>query len=267
MAIKSFETSIVSWQGQESDSRKDWVVQETPLDIRVTPGEEGALEQRLAVTLRTPGDDVALALGYIFSEGIICGTQDCVIEQSTEDQVHVQLKSWVQYSERQLARGSYMHSGCGLCGKTFVDALHSIRRSAVDLVPVTFEPTWLDVLDSSLQKTQHLFDQTGGSHAAGLFDLQGELMTVSEDIGRHNALDKVVGKTLLKGQSPRGQVLWISGRAGFELVQKAVMAGVGMLVAVGAPSSLGLAIAEEFNLTLVAFARNGKANVYHQGVC
>ena len=266
LAINSLETSVIGWQGQKSEHHNDWVVQERPLDIRVTPGEEDALEQRLAVTLRTPGDDIALALGYLFSEGVVSSADDCVIEQSKEDQVHITLKPWVNYSQRQLARGSYIHSGCGLCGKTFIDALHNMRQSANDLVPVAFEPSWLATLDRSLKNTQSLFAKTGGSHAAGLLDLQGDLVAVAEDIGRHNALDKVIGKTLLNAQNPRGKILWISGRSGFELVQKAVMAEAGMLVSVGAPSSLGVAIAEEFNLTLVAFARGGKANVYHQGV-
>ena len=264
MDKRTTSTVITSWQGTTSTQINEQLAREAPLDIRVLSGEKGAVEQRLAVTLRTPGDDVALSLGYLFSEGIVVSAADCSAEQLKDDLVRITLQPWIDYSGRQLARGSFIHSGCGLCGKTFIEAMHTLTSASVAITPISFQPNWLNIFDAAMNDKQTLFRQTGGSHAAAFFRPDGTLGYLGEDIGRHNALDKAIGQAMLAGEKTHGMVVWISARAGFELVQKAIMAGAGMLVAVGPPSSLGVELAEEFGLTLVAFARNGKANVYHQ---
>jgi FdhD protein len=238
-----------------AEPRADLLAAEEPLEIRVdgTP---------LTVTMRTPGDDIDLAAGFLFTEGLLPRLGDVgEIRMCDENVAAVTLEPG-----RTLAaagRNFLTTSACGVCGK---DSIEAIRvRSAFDVAadPVRVSPEVLAALPDRLRRAQRVFGRTGGLHAAGLFGPDGTLLALREDVGRHNAVDKVAGWALRGGLLPlAGHVLLVSGRASFELVQKAVMMGVPVLAAVSAPSSLAAALAEETGLTLVGFLRGQTMNVY-----
>lgn len=248
--------------------RADTLAVEEPLEIRVA-GEP------LAVTMRTPGHDVELAAGFLVSEGVVrsgsdfrsaihCGGLGTGGMENTYNVLDVALAPGVEPPSTDLARNFYTTSSCGMCGKASIDAVKAVSAYDVaeDDVRVTAET--LVGLPDALRAHQDVFDKTGGLHAAGLFDAEtGELVVLREDVGRHNAVDKVVGWAVLNDRLPlRGHVLMVSGRASFELAQKAVMAGIPVLSAVSAPSSLAVELAVEQGLTLVGFLRGETMNVY-----
>jgi FdhD protein len=247
----------------------DTVVGEEPLEIRVgRPGEKRA---PLAVTMRTPGDDIDLALGFLLTEGIIGASDDVLTAQlcagseepNTYNVVDVALAPHVPRPSTDPARAFYTTSSCGVCGKASIDAVRTTSRFTIAGDQVTIAAATLASLPDRLRATQKAFDRTGGLHAAGLFTAGGDLVCVREDVGRHNAVDKVIGWALRDGRLPlAGHVLLVSGRASFELVQKASMAGVPVLAAVSAPSSLAVDLAAEAGLTLVGFLRGATMNVY-----
>jgi len=261
-----------------SVSRADTLAVEEPLEIRLGaqslsgPGSLSGTEP-FSVTMRTPGHDVELALGFLVSEGVITKPDDVVTARHcpdaasdadgnpTHNVVEVHLAPGVEPPSR--ARHRHMSSACGICGTESIDAVRS--RSAFD---VTADPTVVDgallaSLPDRLRDAQRVFDTTGGLHAAGLFTADGELLCVREDVGRHNAVDKVVGWAFSTGRLPlRGTVLQVSGRASFELVQKAWTAGCPVLAAVSAPSSLAVDLADEAGLTLAGFSRGTRFNLY-----
>ncbi|MEV0268774.1 formate dehydrogenase accessory sulfurtransferase FdhD [Hamadaea sp. NPDC050747] len=258
-------------------TRLDTLAGEEPLEIRV--GHAGQVRKPLAVTMRTPGDELDLALGYLFTEGIIRQPQDvqsamlCSGEpgENTFNVVDVVLAPNVSLPDviaegKVAASPRTVTSACGVCGKASIDAIRT--RSAYDLTgdPVTVSPATLAALPERLALAQRGFTRTGGSHAAALFSADGELIAAREDVGRHNAVDKLVGRELREGRVPlAGRVLLLSGRAGFELVQKAWMAGVSVVAAVGAPSTLAADLAAEAGMTLVGFLRPPSMNVYTGG--
>ncbi|WP_432101942.1 formate dehydrogenase accessory sulfurtransferase FdhD [Streptomyces sp. bgisy091] len=248
-------------------TRPDTLVAEEPLEIRLNG-------RPLAITMRTPGDDFALAAGFLVSEGVIgessevqsivyCAgaTADGV---NTYNVVDVKLAPGVAVPDITLERNVYTTSSCGLCGKASLDAVRTATRHPVaDTPPVLVTPALLSALPGRLREAQRVFDRTGGLHAAALFSPEGELLDVREDVGRHNAVDKLVGRALTDGRLPLSRsVLLVSGRASFELAQKAVMAGIPVLAAVSAPSSLAVDLAAESGLTLVGFLRGSSMNVY-----
>ncbi|MGH3788443.1 MAG: formate dehydrogenase accessory sulfurtransferase FdhD [Pseudonocardiaceae bacterium] len=246
--------------------RPDQLAVEEPMELRVGG-------RALAVTMRTPGHDVELAHGFLLTEGAIGSVGDVVAARycdavdgdgrNTYNVLDVTLAPGIDSPPRGVDRNFYTTSSCGVCGKASLDAvrLHSRFSPADD--PASISPDTLFALPDALRAGQRLFDSTGGLHAAGLFTVEGRLLAVREDVGRHNAVDKVLGWALLDGHIPaRGCVLMVSGRASFELVQKAVMAGVPMLAAVSAPSSLAVDLAAEAGLTLVGFLRGTTMNVY-----
>ncbi|MDH2393932.1 formate dehydrogenase accessory sulfurtransferase FdhD [Streptomyces sp. HNM0663] len=248
-------------------ARPDTLAAEEPLEIRLNG-------RPLAVTMRTPGDDFALAAGFLVSEGVI-GSADEVrsivycagaVDEgvNTYNVVDVQLAPGVPVPETGLERNVYTSSSCGLCGKASMDAVRTVARFPVaDVPPLRISPTLLAELPGRLRAAQRVFDRTGGLHAAALFSETGELLDVREDVGRHNAVDKLVGRALRDGRLPLSRaILLVSGRASFELAQKAVMAGVPLLAAVSAPSSLAVDLAAESGLTLVGFLRGSQMNVY-----
>ncbi len=248
--------------------RPDTLVAEEPLEIRLNG-------KPLAITMRTPGDDFALAVGFLVSEGVLGAAQDVravtYCEGATEDGsntynvVNVQLAPGVPVPDITLERNVYTTSSCGLCGKASLDAVRTASRfpGAAAGDPVRLPAELLARFPDRLREAQKVFDRTGGLHAAGLFTAEGELLDVREDVGRHNAVDKIVGRALQAGRLPlTGAVLLVSGRASFELVQKAVMAGVPVLAAVSAPSSLAVDLALESGMTLVGFLRGPDMNVY-----
>ncbi|TMU90238.1 formate dehydrogenase accessory sulfurtransferase FdhD [Streptomyces sp. DASNCL29] len=254
-------------------TRPDTLVAEEPLEIRLNG-------KPLAITMRTPGDDFALAAGFLVSEGVLgladelanivyCAgaTQD---GSNTYNVVDVTLAPGVPVPDITLERNVYTTSSCGLCGKASLDAVRTTARwpladglEDAGGAAVRIELETLSVLPDRLRAAQRVFDRTGGLHAAALFSPDGELLDLREDVGRHNAVDKLVGRALQQGLLPlSGSVLMVSGRASFELAQKAVMAGIPVLAAVSAPSSLAVDLAAETGLTLVGFLRGTSMNVY-----
>jgi FdhD protein len=249
--------------------RMDTLAGEEPLEIRV--GRQGEPRVALAVTMRTPGDDIDLAVGFLFTEGLIADAGDVVTamlcagtdEPNTYNVVDITLGSDVPPPQTDPARNFYTTSSCGVCGKASIDAVRTKSRFDVGGDQTTVDAATLTVLPNLLAKAQKTFERTGGLHAAGLFTRDGDVVCVREDVGRHNAVDKVVGWALRNGRIPlAGHVLLVSGRASFELVQKASMAAVPVLAAVSAPSSLAVDLAEESGLTLVGFLRGPTMNVY-----
>lgn len=253
-------------------TRPDTLVAEEPMEIRLNG-------KPLAITMRTPGDDFALAAGFLVSEGVLAERSDLqnivYCAGATEDGsntynvVDVRTAPGVVVPDITLERNVYTTSSCGLCGKASLDAVRTTARWAVDdthggeAPPVRLDPGLLAALPDRLRAAQRVFDRTGGLHAAALFSEDGELLDVREDVGRHNAVDKLVGRALQSGALPLSRaVLLVSGRASFELAQKAVMAGIPVLAAVSAPSSLAVDLAAETGLTLVGFLRGASMNVY-----
>lgn len=249
-----------------SSERPDTLAAEEPMEIRVGG-------RALTVTMRTPGNDFDLATGFLVSEGVVharddvAGVRYCAGATSdggnTYNVVDVALAPGVAAPDASLERNFYTTSSCGLCGKASLDAVRTTAAWSVADDPLRVSPRTLTALPDRLRAAQRVFDSTGGLHAAGLFDAQGELLCLREDVGRHNAVDKVVGHALRTGLLPlRETMLMVSGRASFELVQKAVMAGIPLLAAVSAPSSLAADLAEESGVTLVGFLRGTSMNVY-----
>ncbi|MEU5098075.1 formate dehydrogenase accessory sulfurtransferase FdhD [Streptomyces sp. NPDC020996] len=248
-------------------TRPDTLVAEEPLEIRLNG-------RPLAITMRTPGDDFALAVGFLVSEGVLAERQDLrnivycagatADGHNTYNVVDVQTAPGVTIPDLTLERNVYTTSSCGLCGKASLDAVRTTTRWPIaDTPPVRLEPELLASLPDRLRAAQRVFDRTGGLHAAALFAEDGELLDVREDVGRHNAVDKLVGRALQNGDLPLARaILLVSGRASFELAQKAVMAGIPVLAAVSAPSSLAVDLATETGLTLVGFLRGNSMNVY-----
>ncbi|MEV6899482.1 formate dehydrogenase accessory sulfurtransferase FdhD [Amycolatopsis sp. NPDC051372] len=250
----------------ELTMRPDTLSAEEPLEIRVAG-------KALTITMRTPGSDFDLAAGFLVGEGIvrqgadIAGIRYCagatVDGSNTYNIVDVVLRAGVPLPDPSMERNFYTTSSCGLCGKASLDAVRTTLRWPVTADQLAVGPEVLTGLPDALRSAQKVFDRTGGLHAAGLFDAAGELLCVREDVGRHNAVDKVVGWAAREGRLPlTGTMLMVSGRASFELVQKAAMAGIPLLAAVSAPSSLAVELAEEVGLTLVGFLRGSSMNVY-----
>ncbi|NYV77129.1 formate dehydrogenase accessory sulfurtransferase FdhD [Streptomyces sp. UH6] len=250
-------------------ARPDTLVAEEPLEIRLNG-------KPLAITMRTPGDDFALAAGFLVSEGVLGSGAELrnivycagatVDGSNTYNVVDVRTAPGVVMPDITLERNVYTTSSCGLCGKASLDAVRTTARWAIDDgdgPAMTLEPALLSELPDRLRASQQVFDRTGGLHAAALFSETGELLDVREDVGRHNAVDKLVGRALQNDALPLSRtVLMVSGRASFELAQKAVMAGIPVLAAVSAPSSLAVDLAAETGLTLVGFLRGTSMNVY-----
>ncbi|GAA3829160.1 formate dehydrogenase accessory sulfurtransferase FdhD [Nocardioides panacisoli] len=246
--------------------RPDTLAAEEPMEIRI-----GA--RPLAITMRTPGHDFDLALGFLVGEGVVHSAEDVVALRycagatddgtNTYNVVEVVLDPSVPPPAASLERSFYTSSSCGLCGKASLDAVRTASAYSVADDPFHISARQLAVLPDRLRAAQTVFDATGGLHAAGLFTADGELLAVREDVGRHNAVDKVIGDAVRNRALPlTGTVLMVSGRASFELVQKAVMAGIPALAAVSAPSSLAVDLAEEAGMLLVGFLRGTSMNVY-----
>jgi FdhD protein len=244
----------------------DSLAVEEPLELRI----DG---RALAVTMRTPGHDVELAHGFLLTEGVIgaagdirdaryCGSRD-EDGRNTYNVLDIRLAEGVPAPTTGVERNFYTTSSCGVCGKASLDAVRLRSRYSPADDPTRVAPEVLAALPGVLRDRQRVFDSTGGLHAAGLFTAAGDPLVVREDVGRHNAVDKVLGWALMQGGIPaRGRVLVVSGRASFELAQKAVMAGVPVLAAVSAPSSLAVELAADCGLTLAGFVRDGRMNVY-----
>jgi FdhD protein len=246
--------------------RSDTLVAEEPLELRVGG-------RPVSVTMRTPGDDFDLVAGFLVTEGIVRSAEQLVAMRycagtdedgaNTYNVIDASLAPGTVLPELAVNRNFYTTSSCGLCGKASIDAIRTIAHYDVATDPLRVSRAVLAALPGTLRAAQRVFSRTGGLHAAGLFARDGELLVLREDVGRHNAVDKVVGWAVREGRVPlRGCVLLVSGRASFELTQKALMAGIPALAAVSAPSSLAVELAEEAGMTLVGFLRGTSMNVY-----
>ena len=249
---------VTRYDAGRSLERPDALAVEEPLEIRVdgTP---------VSVTMRTPGHDLDLALGFLVTEGVVAKPSDITGAIYCADNV-VDVSLRTPLPDLSPTRNFFTSSSCGMCGKASIDAVRTTSVYDVSTDPLVVRPDVLTSLPERLRAAQRVFDRTGGLHAAGLFDANGDLLCLREDVGRHNAVDKVVGWAVQSERLPlTGAVLQVSGRASFELVQKAVMAGVPFLAAVSAPSSLAVELADETGLTLVGFLRGETFNVYTGG--
>ncbi len=267
MSRVSPERSVIRvTSGSPPTHHRDTLAGEEPLELRV----DG---RSLAVTMRTPGADFDLAAGFLVSEGVIAESRELVamrycagVDESGVNQFNVldlSLASGVSLPTRDVARAFFTTSSCGLCGKASIDAVRTRSRFEPPDDSLRVSSELLVTLPVRLRASQRVFDTTGGLHAAALFDPTGELLVLREDVGRHNAVDKIVGWALREGRLPlRDAILLVSGRASFELVQKAVMAGLPMLCAVSAPSSLAVDLARESGISLVGFLREPSMVVY-----
>lgn len=268
---RTVRAPILAWREGDARRRTDELATEEPLQIRVVVSDDGRPRaHNVAVTMRTPGHDFALAAGFLFTEGVIAerraiaGIAYCTDPDETQQYnvVNVALRSGVTFDAELLSRHVYTSSSCGVCGKASLEQVRAVCP-ARPVASVRHPPEFFLGLPEALRRSQAIFERTGGLHAVAIFDVGGTLLLAREDVGRHNAMDKAVGALLLDGKLPASDtVALVSGRASFEVVQKALMAGIPTLAAVGAPSSLAVDLAREHGMTLIGFLREGRFNVY-----
>ncbi len=256
-------TQVTEWTDGAVARKDDYLAAEEPLEIRIG-------ENPLSVTMRTPGHDLELAAGFLFTEGLVQRREQIIaLENATDDEdgkrgnvVRAEVASEVLPDFDKLRRHFFAASSCGICGKASIDAVRSrlLRTPNPDF---RIEPELIVSLPDALRSEQDVFERTGGLHAAALFDGRGTLLIVREDIGRHNAVDKVIGWALLNDRIPLSDcILLVSGRGGFEIIQKAIVAGIPVVASVSAPSSLAVQLARELRLTLIGFLRGTRFVVY-----
>ena len=250
------EVGIQRVRGTHAESGRDCLAVEEPLEIRLGG-------RAVSLTMRTPGGDADLAVGFLVGEGILRDPNDVAAVRAADNTIQIDLAPGVAVAWDRLDRHFYTTSSCGVCGKT---SLAAVQAQAGPL-PLKGEPRFgaatIHALPGQLRDAQAVFARTGGLHAAALFDGTGKIVALCEDVGRHNAVDKLIGAEFLAGRLPLSRLgMIVSGRASFELVQKTVMAGVPLLAAVGAPSSLAVDLAAEFDVTLLGFVRDDRFNVY-----
>jgi len=265
MTGRSQVASITKMRGNLRETLADRVAIEEPLEIRLGYELDGVRQtSSVSITMRTPGDDDDLATGFLVSESIIHSPDDIAIIKPCkgDNTIRVELESGIDVDLERLQRHFYTTSSCGVCGKASLEALHVVGVEALT-DDTLFPRDALIRLPERLREAQATFDETGGLHAAAAFDPYGELLIVREDVGRHNAVDKVIGALFADGRLPATQLgLMVSGRASFELMQKTLVAGMPLLAAISAPSSLAVELAREFNVTLVGFLRGDTFNIY-----
>jgi FdhD protein len=258
--------SIIKTKGHNLQTQQDILAVEEPLQIQLQLNTAtGRIQKNIAITMRTPGNDNELAAGFLFTEGIINNRQQIAgiwHVHNDENNVLIALKDDAVPALQNSERNFYTSSSCGVCGKASIDA---VKTTSIfnDAVHFTIAIDILYTLQNELIKQQQLFESTGGLHAAALFDVNGKFELLKEDVGRHNALDKLIGNFFLQDALPLyNKILLLSGRASFELIQKAAMAGIKMIAAIGAPSSMAVELATENDITLVGFLRHNSMNIY-----
>lgn len=273
MTYSSIVVNIVKVDGQHSSRTNDSVACEEPLEIQISSATAaGSAAKSISITMRTPGDDRELALGFLLTEGIILAVDDVidVAHQGGADEqtglqntIRIKLRPDIDVDFEKLQRHFYTTSSCGVCGKASLDALRVAGQNSLLQQQTAFSLDTITSMPARVRKRQPLFARTGGLHAAAIFDSDGEILVVKEDVGRHNATDKAIGWLLSANKLPGHEYgLLVSGRASFELMQKALVAGIPLLAAVGAPSSLAVSTAQEFDMTLIGFLREGTFNIY-----
>ncbi len=260
---------VVRIASGRAEARVDALAVEEPLEIRLA--HAGAVPRSLSITMRTPGHDAELAAGFLLGEGIVRSSGDIVriagddegCRRAAANRVTVYVRDGLDLQPERLERHFYTTSSCGVCGKASLEAIEALDPPPLAPGRPLVHPGCIARLPDRLRAHQAVFERTGGLHAAALCTPDGDVTTVREDVGRHNAVDKVIGRALLDGRCPLGEAtLMLSGRASFELMQKAAMAGIPIVAAVGAPSSLAVAYARRSGQTLLGFVRNGAFNVY-----
>jgi FdhD protein len=270
------EVDIRKFQDGSEREMSDLLAVEEPLEIRLEYGPAGnRVTRNLSVTMRTPGADEDLTAGFLFTEGIVRRAEDVVsikpgpqLSESSGNVITASLHPDLNFDLQKLERHFYTTSSCGVCGKTSIEAVKTALCETWDVCQTShvfkvISPEIIFALPEKLRQAQATFDATGGLHAAAFFSQKGELISLREDVGRHNALDKLIGSHFLQGKIPVDDViLLLSGRASFELLQKAAMAGIRVVCAVGAPSSLAVETAESFGIALIGFLREGRFNLY-----
>ncbi|PCJ41475.1 MAG: formate dehydrogenase family accessory protein FdhD [SAR86 cluster bacterium] len=264
MFINTIKVNPLSATSKEQD---DVVADEEPLEIRLgyIDAQRGRVHKSIAITMRTPGQDIELTLGFLFSENIIQSANQIMDVDTTKDNlIRIELSNETSFDLKRLERHFYTTSSCGVCGKASLEALSMNGAEVQTGGQFQIRAEQLVTLGENLRIKQNLFHSTGGTHACGLFDNLGVVLELAEDIGRHNAMDKLIGQRLMAKALPlRKNGLIVSGRASFELLQKALMAQSPLLIAVGAPSSLAVELAQEFNISLVGFLSDTEFNIYH----
>jgi FdhD protein len=272
------QVEIEKWRGSDKSMAQDLLAVEEPLEIRLDyfdSEKNQRFQKSISITMRTPGHDFELAAGFLFTEGILqspneilkmdyCGP--ALPHLGHSNIVKIELAESVRPLIGSLERNFYTTSSCGVCGKASIDALETknpFSQRPKDLLKPQLTHSVLAALPEKLRAAQSIFENTGGLHASALFTASGDLMCTREDVGRHNALDKVIGHSFLKNLMPLTEsILLVSGRVSFELVQKATMAGIPILAAVGAPSSLAIELASKAQMSVVGFVRDGRFNIY-----
>ena len=269
-SVKRFEVDRI---GEGAGKVEDYIATEEPLEIRLahTSSDGKRNEQSISITMRTPGNDEELAVGFLYTEGIITTKEDVQsvapcgppAPNGLINVIKVELALNVRVDLDRLERHFYTSSSCGVCGKSSLEAVAVQGRYNLHTLDLSISAAKLGSIPDMLGERQTVFKRTGGLHACGLFDISGNVLAIREDVGRHNALDKLIGQALLSNELPLSDYgIIVSGRASFELMQKAMMAGVPLLAAVGAPSSLAVELAEEFGMTLIGFLKKDKFNIY-----
>lgn len=267
--VRTFD--IDTFEKGQTHSRSDLLAIEEPLEISLA--ESGRPAQKVSITMRTPGNDAELALGFLFTEGIISRISQIAAVKHTStlpgvesNTLEVTLAEGNQIPSEKLNRNFYTTSSCGVCGKASIDAIKTVSPFHNDQTLKTeINTEIITQLPEKLRNAQETFEKTGGLHASAIFDFQGNLLMLREDVGRHNALDKLIGRFFMDNKLPLNEhILLLSGRASFELIQKAAMAGIRIVAAVGAPSSLAVETAQSFGITLIGFLKENRFNVYHK---
>lgn len=263
--MKTVQIPIIRYKYNELTALNDILAVEEPLEINLLYEKEGVSHQKnISITMRTPGDDKNLVLGFLFTEGILSSFSQ--IEntfQISENQFIVKIKKDNFLDLSKMERHFYTSSSCGVCGKSSIEAIQTLKNNYVAYTDIMIKKEIILTLNEQVRKAQIIFESTGGLHASALFSAAGNFIHLAEDIGRHNALDKLIGNFFIEQTLPlKEHILFLSGRASFELIQKAAMAEIPIICALGAPSSLAVALARETNTTLIGFVKANAFNIY-----
>ncbi len=272
MELSTIKRNITRVKDDESNNVIDELAIEEPLEIQLEYGPTANRQRKsISITMRTPVHDTDLAIGFLYTEGIISKAEEIIdiknsetwMSENPENVIIVKLSPDVLVDLNRLERHFYTSSSCGVCGKSSIDALKTVRMPMLKEGEPKVSKETILMLPEKLRKTQEVFDATGGLHASAIFNTKGELLLVREDVGRHNAVDKLAGAALMSNLIPlNNHIILFSGRASFELVQKSAMMNIAIMAAVGAPSSLAVSLAEEAGMTLIGFLRDKRFNIY-----
>jgi FdhD protein len=265
-AANGISTSLVTkYRAKGTSTDQDYIAVEEPLEISISKSSVyPKSKHNISVTMRTPGQDLNLAAGFLLTEGILSHKNQILTHAASDNRINIEVHPDTPLDMNKLQRHFYTTSSCGVCGKASIESIKTIEDYTPTHHQMIINNAIIYSLPTKLREQQKVFIKTGGLHAAALFDSEGNILDIAEDVGRHNALDKLIGSYFLKGQLPLDdKILLLSGRISFELVQKSVMAGIQCIVAVGAPSSLAIELAEEYDITLIGFASKERFNIYN----